>query len=50
MALPITQKTQQKLIKKQIKPQSPPEPTPLHDQYKLPPNTFPLKINQKSQK
>ena len=25
----------------------PPEPTPLHDKYKLPPGTFPLKIQKK---
>ena len=46
--LPIqSKKTQQKLIKKEIKPQMPPEPTPLHDKYTLPPGTFPLKIQKK---
>jgi hypothetical protein len=49
MDLPIPSKqTQQKLIKKTIKPQSPPEPTPLHDEYKLPPDTFPLKPSKKN--
>ena len=46
--LPIqSKKTQKKLIQKEIKPQMP-EPTPLHDKYKLPPGTFPLKIQKKS--
>ena len=48
MKLPTqSQKTQQKIIQKEIKPQMPPEPTPLHDKYKLPPGTFPLKIPKK---
>ena len=47
--LPIqSKKTQKKLIQKEIKPQMLPEPTPLHDKYKLPPGTFPLKISKKS--
>ena len=46
--LPIqSKKIQKKLIQKEIKPQMPPEPTPLHDKYKLPPGTFPLKIQKK---
>jgi hypothetical protein len=45
MDLPIPSKqTQQKLIKKTNKPQSPPEPTPSHD---ITPDTFPLKPSKK---
>ena len=47
MNSPIQSKaTQQKIIKKEIKPQTPPELTPLHDKYKLPPDTFPIKISK----
>jgi hypothetical protein len=45
---PIQSKaTQQKIIIKEIKPQAPPEPTPLHEKYNFLQDSFPLKITQK---
>ncbi len=48
MNLPIESiQTHQKLIKKIIKPQNPPEPTPLHDKYTFFTRLFPLETNKK---
>jgi hypothetical protein len=49
--LPIqSKKTQKKIIQKEIKPEMPPEPTPLHNKYKFLNDASSLKITQKKTK